>query len=94
MVEPPCGLVGFYTENGEPRSAALAVGAGSNVFIYKNMRPHFKFCLPHLDAHPKEREVKRLKLLGMCKYSEIGIIHNYLNINSSIRNMFKKKQKN
>lgn len=57
MVEPPCGLVGFYTENGEPRSAALAVAAGSSVFIYKNMRPHFKYCLPHLDAHPKEREV-------------------------------------
>lgn len=57
----PCGIVGFYSENGEPKSAALAVGGGSSVFIFKNMRPHFKYCLPHLDAHPKEREVKTNK---------------------------------
>ncbi|XP_015124147.1 Bardet-Biedl syndrome 1 protein homolog [Diachasma alloeum] len=57
MIEPPCGVVGFYSENAEPRSTAVAVGAGSSVYIYKNMRPHFKYCLPYLDAHPKEREI-------------------------------------
>lgn len=58
MLDSPCGVVGFYTENKEPGSAVLAVGAGANVYIYKNMRPYFKYCLPYLDAHPKEREVK------------------------------------
>ena len=57
MIEPPCGIVGFYTENGEPRSSVVAVGAGASVYIFKNMRPFFKYCLPHIDAHPKEREV-------------------------------------
>ncbi|XP_051171319.1 Bardet-Biedl syndrome 1 protein homolog isoform X2 [Leptopilina boulardi] len=57
MIDAPCGVVGFYSENGNPRSAAVAVGAGASVFIFKNMRPHFKFCLPYLDAHPKEREI-------------------------------------
>ncbi|XP_066585780.1 Bardet-Biedl syndrome 1 protein homolog isoform X2 [Prorops nasuta] len=57
MLEPPCGIVSFYTENGEPRSAVLAVGAGSSIFIFKNMRPFFKYCLPHVEAHPKEREI-------------------------------------
>ncbi|XP_015609578.1 Bardet-Biedl syndrome 1 protein homolog [Cephus cinctus] len=57
MIDPPCGVVGFYSENGEPQSALLAVGAGSSVYIYKNMRPHFKYCLPYMDAHPKEREI-------------------------------------
>ncbi|XP_011691082.1 PREDICTED: Bardet-Biedl syndrome 1 protein isoform X1 [Wasmannia auropunctata] len=57
MVDPPCGVVGFYTENGEPRSSVVAVGAGASVYIFKNMRPFFKYCLPHIDAHPKEREI-------------------------------------
>lgn len=57
IVEAPCGVVGIYTENAEPRSAVVAIGAGASVFIYKNMKPHFKYCLPHLDPHPKEREV-------------------------------------
>lgn len=63
MVDAPCGVAGFYTENGESKSAVLAAGAGSSVYIFKNLRPFFKYCLPHLEAHPKEREVRlRLKL--------------------------------
>ncbi|XP_029055928.1 Bardet-Biedl syndrome 1 protein homolog isoform X1 [Osmia bicornis bicornis] len=57
MVNAPCGLVGFYTENGEPRSSVLGVGVGSSVFIFKNMRPYFKYTLPFIDVHPKEREI-------------------------------------
>ncbi|KZC07512.1 Bardet-Biedl syndrome 1 protein, partial [Dufourea novaeangliae] len=57
MVDRPCGVVGFYTENGEARSSVLAVGGGSSVYIFKNMRPYFKYCLPHIDVHPKEREI-------------------------------------
>ncbi|XP_023290150.1 Bardet-Biedl syndrome 1 protein homolog [Orussus abietinus] len=57
IVDPPCGVVGLYSETGDTRSAIVAVGAGSSVYIYKNMRAHFKYCLPHLDAHPKEREI-------------------------------------
>ncbi|XP_008208801.1 Bardet-Biedl syndrome 1 protein homolog isoform X1 [Nasonia vitripennis] len=57
MTDVPCSVVGFYTENGEKKSAALAIGAGSSVFIYKNMRPHFKFCLPQLSAHPREQDI-------------------------------------
>ncbi|KAM0729737.1 BBSome complex member BBS1 [Formica fusca] len=57
MIDPPCGVVGFYTENGEIRSSVMAVGAGASVYIFKNMRPFFKYCLPHIDAHPKEREI-------------------------------------
>ncbi|XP_076676862.1 BBSome complex member BBS1-like isoform X2 [Andrena cerasifolii] len=59
MVYPPCGVVGFYTENGEARSSVVAVGAGSSVYIFKNMRPYFKYRLPHVDVHPKEREIWR-----------------------------------
>lgn len=62
MVDLPCGVVGFYTQNGEPRSSVVAVGVGSSVYIFKNMRPYFKYCLPHIEAHPKEREVQKILL--------------------------------
>lgn len=68
MLEPPCGVVGFYCENNEPGTAAVAVAAGSSLYIYKNMRPHFKYCLPYLDAHPKEREVKKKNNTKLNKY--------------------------
>ncbi|XP_011313154.1 Bardet-Biedl syndrome 1 protein [Fopius arisanus] len=78
IMESPCGVVGFYSENAEPRSAAVAVGAGSSIYIYKNMRPHFKYCLPYLDAHPKEREIWHragldldLNVLSLCDDLEL-----------------------
>ena len=55
----PCAIVGFHTENDEPRSAALAVGGSSSVFIFKNMRPYFKYCLPSLIANQEEQEVRK-----------------------------------
>nr|XP_046481425.1 Bardet-Biedl syndrome 1 protein homolog isoform X2 [Neodiprion pinetum] len=55
--DSPSGLVGFYSENGEHGSGALAVAAGSSVYVYKNMRPYFKYCLPPMEAHAEEREI-------------------------------------
>ncbi|XP_057318218.1 Bardet-Biedl syndrome 1 protein homolog [Microplitis mediator] len=57
MLHPPCGVVGFYTENNEPKSAVVAVASCTDIFFYKNMKPHFKYSLPFLDAHPKEKEI-------------------------------------
>ena len=57
MIDVPCGVAGFHSENGDPRSAAFVVGAGSSIYVFKNMRPHFKYCLPYLDPHFKEKEV-------------------------------------
>lgn len=68
MVDSPCGVVGFYTENGESRSSVVAVGAGSSVYIFKNMRPYFKYCLPHIEVHPKEREVHALTITESFHY--------------------------
>ena len=34
----------------DPRTPAVAVAAGSFVYVYKNLRPYFKFTLPHLQV--------------------------------------------
>lgn len=37
-------------------SKAIVVASGPFVFVYKNMRPYFKFTLPALDVSPLEEE--------------------------------------
>ena len=34
--------------------AAVAVASGSYIYIYKNLRPYFKFTLPTLEVNPVE----------------------------------------
>ncbi len=41
----------------EPRVPAVAVASGAHIYIYKNMRPYFKFTLPTLEIHPAEKEL-------------------------------------
>ncbi len=36
---------------------AVAVASGSHIYIYKNMRPYFKFTLPTLDILPQEKDL-------------------------------------
>ena len=38
-------------------SAAIAVASGPYIYVYKNLRPYFKFTLPPLDLHPVEQEL-------------------------------------
>ena len=44
-------------DNTEPRIPAVAVASGPHIYIYKNMRPYFKFTLPTLEIHPAEKEL-------------------------------------
>lgn len=37
-----------------PPSPAVAVASGSYIYIYKNLRPYFKFTLPTLEVNPTE----------------------------------------
>jgi hypothetical protein len=36
---------------------AVAVASGSSIFIYKNMRPYFKFTLPSLEVDEREDDI-------------------------------------
>ena len=40
-----------------PRTPSLAVAAGVHVYIYRNLRPYYKFTVPNLDVDAKEIEV-------------------------------------
>ena len=41
----------------EPRIPAIAVALGTQIYIFKNSKPYFKFQLPSLEVHPVEKEL-------------------------------------
>lgn len=57
LLDLPSGLVSFFMDLNEPRVPALAVASGPCLYVYKNLRPYFKFTLPGLDPNPLEQEV-------------------------------------
>ncbi|KAL0268054.1 UNVERIFIED_CONTAM: hypothetical protein PYX00_010138 [Menopon gallinae] len=57
LLEIPAGVVTFYNELREPKYPAIAIASGSNIFIYKNMKPYFKISAPKLYVNPLEVDV-------------------------------------
>lgn len=55
LLDLPTGLVSFFMDLHEPRIPAVAVASGPCVYIYKNLRPYFKFTLPGLDVNSLEQ---------------------------------------
>ena len=37
--------------------SAVAVASGSYVYVYKNLRPYFKFTIPSLDVNSSELDL-------------------------------------
>jgi Bardet-Biedl syndrome 1 protein len=56
LLDVPVAMCAFYTDTHRPRTPAVAVASGSFVFIYRNLRPYFKFTLPAVTL--AEEEVK------------------------------------
>ena len=60
LPEPPVALRAFYGDADTPnRRPFLAVAAGAHVYIYRNLRPYYKFTLPELPVAPRETDVWR-----------------------------------
>lgn len=57
LLDLPTGLVSFLMDLHEPRTPAIAVASGPFIYVYKNLRPYFKFTLPTLEVNPLEQDV-------------------------------------
>ena len=57
LLDVPVALCTFYSDSHVPRTPAVAVASGSYVFIYRNLRPFYKFSLPNVVIDPNEVEV-------------------------------------
>ena len=54
LIDLPTGVVSLYMDTAEPRIPAIVVASGSCLYVYKNMRPYFKFNLPFLSVNAEE----------------------------------------
>ncbi|XP_076616948.1 BBSome complex member BBS1 [Chaetodon auriga] len=57
LLDLPAGLVAFFMDLHEPRIPAVAVASGPCIYVYKNLRPYFKFTLPSLEVNTLEQDV-------------------------------------
>lgn len=57
LLGEPSALACFYSDLKKPQTPSVAVAAGENIFIYRNLRPYYKFRLPPVDIASLESEV-------------------------------------
>lgn len=57
LLDLPTGVCTFYMDTTDPHTPAIAVASGSFVYIYKNLRPYFKFTLPSLGLNSTEADL-------------------------------------
>eukprot|EP01029_Cantina_marsupialis_P027873 TRINITY_DN774111_c0_g1_i1.p1 TRINITY_DN774111_c0_g1~~TRINITY_DN774111_c0_g1_i1.p1 ORF type:complete len:582 (+),score=125.00 TRINITY_DN774111_c0_g1_i1:159-1904(+) len=57
LVGKPSVMCHFYSDSNMPRIPAVAVGSGNFVYIYRNLKPYFRFTLPNVEPHAKESHI-------------------------------------
>ena len=56
LLDFPCAIASYYSDKSSPHIPALAVGSGNFVYIYRNLRPYYKFVLPNVELKNIEIE--------------------------------------
>ncbi|KAG2451137.1 hypothetical protein HYH02_004404 [Chlamydomonas schloesseri] len=57
LLDTPVAICSYISENTAPRLPALAVAAGSHIYIYRNLRPYYKFVLPPENVNTEEQDI-------------------------------------
>mmetsp|Transcript_1658 Transcript_1658/g.4843 ORF Transcript_1658/g.4843 Transcript_1658/m.4843 type:complete len:552 (+) Transcript_1658:21-1676(+) len=57
LLDTPVALCVTYNEVSKPRVPCVSVAAGPHIFIYRRLRPYFKFTVPPVAMTPREAEV-------------------------------------
>eukprot|EP00775_Hariotina_reticulata_P003766 gene3766-4025_t len=54
LLDDPVAITSFMADRSQPRVPTLAVAAGANIYMFKNLRPYYKFTLPDSNANAEE----------------------------------------
>ena len=57
LMERPSALECYYSDQAKPQLPNIAIACGSAVYIYRNMRPYYKFALPPVPLDDAETAV-------------------------------------
>nr|KAF6436978.1 hypothetical protein HJG59_001398 [Molossus molossus] len=72
----PAAAATFLIDQHEPRTPALAFASGPCVYVYKNLRPYFKFSLPQLPTNTLEQDLwnqaKEMSLPSIPVFLEVS----------------------
>ncbi len=81
LLDVPCAMAVFYSQASAKAIATplVAVASGSYVYIYKKLRPHYKFQLPKRDVTPTEKELwDKIKVLPTVEAKHCAELCNQL----------------
>lgn len=71
LLDAPASICTFYPDaKASPRVPSVAVAAGPFVFIYRNLRPWYKFSLPQREADREESKVWKDMHGGLCTIAD------------------------
>lgn len=57
LLDVPVAITSFITDTAAPRLPTLAVAAGAHVYMFRSLRPYFKFTVPAETATAEAEEV-------------------------------------
>ena len=57
LLDTPVAIACYYPDNSTPRCPTVGVAAGPHIFIYRNLRPHYRFTVPATPIAPPEQEL-------------------------------------
>ncbi|XP_075254915.1 BBSome complex member BBS1-like [Convolutriloba macropyga] len=72
ILDFPTGICALYIDNNMPRTPAIAVASGQSVYVYKNMRPFYKYTLPPLPVSQLEQHYWNLTRDEMAGKGQIS----------------------
>lgn len=57
LLDVPVAMTSFIPDNATPKLPALAIASGPHIYIYRNLRPYYKFTLPPESIAAEEETV-------------------------------------
>eukprot|EP00519_Triparma_laevis_P002041 CAMPEP_0182517722 /NCGR_PEP_ID=MMETSP1321-20130603/42803_1 /TAXON_ID=91990 /ORGANISM="Bolidomonas sp., Strain RCC1657" /LENGTH=477 /DNA_ID=CAMNT_0024725487 /DNA_START=120 /DNA_END=1549 /DNA_ORIENTATION=+ len=57
LLDQPVSMCVFYTSDSSSSTPAIGIAGGPYVFIYRHLRPYFKFTLPFVDLDPQDESI-------------------------------------
>ena len=57
LLDVPVAIACYYPDTVSPRIPSVGVAAGPHIFIYRNLRPHYKFTVPPVPVPQPEMDV-------------------------------------